>query len=402
MSLRPLASSAVDLRTAPTTRFPGRIPGLDGMRAISFLIVFLSHLGFMHSRPGGFAVTVFFALSGFLITTLLIREHQATGTISLRAFYLRRTFRIFPAMYATLALCMVLTLLHWLPGTLRTHDILAEFAYLQNYWTWASEKWGQLGCVPGTIPFWSLCVEEHFYLLFPLAFLLMLRRRFTPARMARWLLGACAAVLVWRFFALHIFYQGDQYCYRASDTRIDAILWGCLLAVLEQMPRLRAWIHQGRRLGALTLAGLAVIAASFTLHGTTLHHTIVLTLQSACLLPLLLFITHRPEARTVRFLDHPVLVHLGVLSYVLYLVHDAAIELVLSHVHATSRLVIWPLAAALAYALALGMHWAVEQPFARLRSRYRPAAERRMVESPLLEEQETGANLRSAPNRVTA
>ena len=111
-------AAATPVSALPASRWSGRIPGLDGVRALSFIIVFVSHMGFMGARPGGFAVSVFFLLSGYLITSLLLREHYKTGTISLRAFYIRRTLRIFPSMYAVLIICALLVHWHVLKGPL--------------------------------------------------------------------------------------------------------------------------------------------------------------------------------------------------------------------------------------------------------------------------------------------
>jgi len=109
-----LASQRSDER--PLSEVPLHIPSLDGIRAVSFMIVFLSHAGLERLVPGGFGVTVFFFLSGYLITTLLRMEAERTGSIDLRGFYLRRVFRIFPPFYLFLALFAVLHIVHVSPG----------------------------------------------------------------------------------------------------------------------------------------------------------------------------------------------------------------------------------------------------------------------------------------------
>src|SRR5579884_2556844 len=81
----------------------GKLPSLDGIRGVSFLIVFVAHAGLDHVIPGRFGVSIFFLLSGYLITTLLIREHRKTGRISLKLFYARRSLRIFPPLYVVVA-----------------------------------------------------------------------------------------------------------------------------------------------------------------------------------------------------------------------------------------------------------------------------------------------------------
>ena len=386
-------------QSATASRPAGRIPGLDGLRALSFTIVLLAHLGFMNKKPGGFAVDVFFALSGYLITTLLMREYDRTGTLSLRSFYLRRTLRIFPAMYASLLVCTVLTHFHVLPGVLRGRDMVAEVFYLQNYRTWYTMRFGVLGCVPATLSYWSLCVEEHFYLLFPVALLWCLKREMRPSRIIGVLLLACAVFLAWRCFAVGYFLDGEQYCYRTSDARMDSILWGCVLALLEYQAPFRAWMAEGRRLGNLTVAGLAVIAATFTFHAVG-HETFRFTIQAVCLLPVLYYVAHRPRSWAGWVLNHPLLVHLGELSYSLYLVHEAAIHLVARYVPLHSRAVVWPLSALLAYALALLLHRGVERPFQGLRSRFEPAAPPMRVRAAALQSAR-GAGVSAVPGTGT-
>src|SRR5690242_11117871 len=95
----------------PTSRAPFYIPSLDGIRALAVMIVFVAHAGLGSWVPGGFGVTVFFFLSGYLITTLLRMEYDRSGTISLKDFYLRRVLRIFPNMYTVLFVASALTML---------------------------------------------------------------------------------------------------------------------------------------------------------------------------------------------------------------------------------------------------------------------------------------------------
>src|ERR1700744_3613314 len=142
------------------------VPSLDGIRAIAFLLVFVAHAGLKDIVPGGLGVTIFFFLSGYLITTLLRLEEDQTGTISLREFYIRRAIRILPPMYITLAVVFILS--H--SGAMRTIPTLwsyvaavlfgtGYFSMLLNGVRWEGA---------GMETLWSLGVEEHFYLVFPL------------------------------------------------------------------------------------------------------------------------------------------------------------------------------------------------------------------------------------------
>jgi peptidoglycan/LPS O-acetylase OafA/YrhL len=160
------------------------IPGLDGMRAIAFAVVFVGHSG-LKKIPGGFGVTIFFFLSGYLITTLLRIESDRTGTISISQFYLRRTVRIFPPMYVTLAVWALLAAAGVFVGTVYWQSILVAFFYLTNYINFIAPH----GISGGLGILWSLAVEEHFYLLFPWLFLLFLRRRWSRTKFSTVLAG---------------------------------------------------------------------------------------------------------------------------------------------------------------------------------------------------------------------
>src|SRR5580658_4318026 len=147
-----------------------KIPSLDGFRAVSILIVFMSHAGLRQIIPGTFGVTVFFFLSGYLITTLLRLEWKETDAISLRHFYLRRVLRIFPPLYLTLAFASVVTLVGLLPGTLTWSAFGAQVMFLANYYKIYRAGFGM---PPGMLVLWSLAVEEHFYVGFPLLYIVL-------------------------------------------------------------------------------------------------------------------------------------------------------------------------------------------------------------------------------------
>src|SRR6478735_7378950 len=110
--MKPASEPGTSAAHAPRASADFHIPSLDGLRAASFMVVFLSHAGLAdYGIPGGFGVTVFFFLSGYLITTLLRLEHMNSGAVSLRDFYLRRVLRILPPFYAVLLLAIGLTAL---------------------------------------------------------------------------------------------------------------------------------------------------------------------------------------------------------------------------------------------------------------------------------------------------
>ena len=203
------------------------------MRAVAIAMVFLSHAGYTFI-PGGFGVTVFFFLSGYLITTLLVREFEANGTINLPNFYWRRVWRIFPPMYAALAFAVIVALLGLTNAFPSVAAVTAQALHMSNYANLSelrpSMPWGSR-------VFWSLAVEEHFYLVFPLLALFLLRR-YTPRTQAIVLLVICGLTLAWRVILEGCFNGGvelQEYRYErifyATDTRIDAILFGCVMGL---------------------------------------------------------------------------------------------------------------------------------------------------------------------------
>jgi peptidoglycan/LPS O-acetylase OafA/YrhL len=344
------------------------IPSLDGIRAISFLLVFVAHAGLGNLVPGGFGVTVFFFLSGYLITTLLRLEYLGTRRISLRDFYLRRALRILPSFYAVLLFALLLSLIRVLPGELQALPVVAQLAHFTNYWNVFHGIGGQPA---GTGVYWSLAVEEHFYLAFPFLFILL--QRLYPGRVrtqGSLLLALCAGVLLWRLFlVLHLHSQADR-TYLASDTRIDSILFGCALALMAN-PMLEAPSQTARRLwrNVLLPLGLAVLLFSFTYRAPWFRETLRYTVQGLALAPLFVVAMLEPRLGPFRALNLPAVRHIGVLSYSLYLVHHVviyAVEEQLPQVHAVLRGL---LCLALSLALAESVHRLIERPCGRLRRR---------------------------------
>src|SRR5262249_48674348 len=155
----------------------------------------------------------------FLITTLMRVERQTTGSVSVRNFYLRRGLRILPPFYLILALASGLTLLKLLPGELSPRVLLAQALHFSNYWfIWR----GSAGSAAGTVPYWSLAVEEHFYLVFPLLYL-GLNRIMSNRAQARAFWVACAVLCAWRCLLVFVFGVPENRTYMASDTRFDSI-----------------------------------------------------------------------------------------------------------------------------------------------------------------------------------
>jgi peptidoglycan/LPS O-acetylase OafA/YrhL len=351
-------SSAAE-RGAP----PAHFPSLDGIRACSFLLVFAAHAGLQDHVPGGFGVTVFFFLSGYLITTMLRVERSHHGRISIGQFYLRRVLRILPPFYLVLGLAALAALLGLIPGGVSPRALGAQLLHAANYWIVA---YGYAGQPAGTGVYWSLAVEEHFYAVFPFLYLLVVRFAKGARAQAHILYGLAAAVLVWRCVLVLVFEVSEDRTYVASDTRVDSILFGCALAlwgnpVLDGESRFseRAWKW------LLLPSGLLLLLFTFAYRGPLFRETLRYTLQGVGLVPLFVVALRYPAWWPMRFLNLRVMSYLGVLSYPLYLVHHVVLY-GLEPVAVAARV---PLALALTIALAYVIHELVEKPALVLRKR---------------------------------
>ncbi len=266
-------------RTAPAAPEPGGVPraggprlaGLDGLRALAVtaVVVYHVHPGWL---PGGYlGVDVFFGISGFLITHLLVTEYRGHGRIALAGFWRRRAVRLLPELLLVLVACAVTTRVAAPGGTglgdgLRG-DTLASLTFADNWWQIheGADYFHHLGVPPLLQHLWSLSVEEQFYLLWPLllAALLPLARGRGRARVTGGLAGlaACGAVAsLWRMHTLGARPSGVSRAYFGTDSHSGALLAGCAAALL--LPALTRFARRRPGLGLpLTRGALAVLAA---------------------------------------------------------------------------------------------------------------------------------------------
>jgi peptidoglycan/LPS O-acetylase OafA/YrhL len=362
-----MATTNTDHRSASTSHLrAGYIPSLDGIRALSFLIVFLAHAGLERWVPGYLGLTVFFFLSGYLITTLLRIEYEQTGTISLRQFYLRRALRIFPPFYLVLIGASGLTFVGVLDGSLQPSAVLIQVLHLGNYEIIRHGWWD--GRAPGTWVYWSLAVEEHFYLVFPLVYL-HLRRRLPSAPQQMLVLSTiCAAVLAWRCVLVFGLQAPKERLYVATDTRIDSILFGCILAIYGNPVLDRQQVGTRWMKACWMPLGVVLLIVSLVVRTPQFDQTLRYTLQGIALVPLFVVAIRYHDRGSMRLLNMGWLRRIGVLSYGMYLVHTSVI-------YGVQQWTSWHpaiqgvLAFGLSLLLASLIYHTVEQPSARLRKR---------------------------------
>jgi peptidoglycan/LPS O-acetylase OafA/YrhL len=233
---------------------------LDGLRGVSIISVIVHHQLTPFSLPGGFlGVDLFFVLSGFLITGLLADEFARTKTISLRKFYMRRVLRLGPALFFYLLACLIVTHHNQLLGITRQLKLIGfALIYLTN-WRMA---FGWDPVLDPTAIIWSLSIEEQFYLVWPLLFFgcmaLKLRRRTIVTGLA----VVIVAIMAHRYSLLNSG-TGLTRLYYGTDTRADALLMGCLLALLPVATagvRVKRWLKMASVFSAAAL--LYLIATS--------------------------------------------------------------------------------------------------------------------------------------------
>jgi len=298
-------------------RLQGYLPTLDGWRAIAVLLVVFGHCAgspttyrweaaLANRTPtiGPFGVQIFFAISGLLITSRLMEEWARRGQISLKEFYIRRSFRILPALVAYLLIVAAAGAMKWLPLT--ATEWIQSILFVRNYG--GAGNWA-------TGHTWSLAVEEHFYLLWPMVIVFAGRGR------SMWIaIGAATLVATWRVTAVHFSLVHSVLADHHSDEQMDTLLGGAVFALLMANP---AFYRKAK--ARLTPAVTYGLIFSFLLGVACLirwwsgfHNPIRLTLP--VFLPLLLISTVlHPRLRFCRLLELASMRWLGRLSYSLYL-----------------------------------------------------------------------------------
>lgn len=302
----------------------GRIPSLDGLRAVSILMVIGMHwinavtrrrTDADYSGPwsmlldGDLGVSIFFGISGFLITHLLMRERDRTGTVDLKAFYVRRAFRLWPAFFLYLAVIAALHVggVFWVG----IRNLLAAATFTFNYVPRVGSWWVGHS--------WSLSVEEQFYLAWPLAVLLLARRS------AGWLaVGLILGVPFVRlaevlclpnanFFVTHL--------PQMVHTRVDSLMFGCAAALFYGHPSFQRVVATCERWGvtAAALVYLVVSPEALNLCPWFVQAPLAYSVQAACIALLLLWAVRHADGPVGRFLNGRAMVHLGQVSFSLYL-----------------------------------------------------------------------------------
>jgi peptidoglycan/LPS O-acetylase OafA/YrhL len=340
---------------------PRRIPSLDGCRAVSILVVVVAHLcetpAFQAFDPfarlmfhfGPYGVEVFFVISGFIITTLLLNEERRNGRVSIRKFYIRRAFRIWPVAYAYLLVVAVLAWGHVI--SVAPHHFFYAGAFLMNHVQETNWFTGH---------FWSLAIEEQFYVLWPIVFL------FTAKRGR---LICCCLILFAAPVLRTLAYLYEPAVHRAMRFSLlfmgDAIAIGCLLALLskelENSPIVSRIIHLRCFFVIPVLSVIMYTALKFF---PAFYFAGGKSIALACIAATLWRVMHVRDT-AFRFLNTKPLVKIGVLSYSVYVWQQVFLNPTSASV--VNRV---PLNLLLVCAAAMSSYRWIEVPFLRLRPRF--------------------------------
>jgi peptidoglycan/LPS O-acetylase OafA/YrhL len=358
--------------TAPIQR-PRHIPSLDGLRALSVLLVIILHTLLRHSLykfipfplrllgNGALGVFIFFVISGYLITTLLLREQEKTRTISLRSFYLRRAFRILPPLYAYVIFLAILGITGHMPGMNR-HEFISAITLTRNYAhhvdLWAMEH------------LWSLCIEEQFYVLWPTTLVLCLLHRSDAIGRRRATRIALIVVIAEPFIRLICYRYLPAYRNMGMfHMQADGLMFGALGALQQghaRFERIYARVtHWPWLLPVLIFLVLNALTVRFQNYWDL---PLGMTLNGFLIPMWLVWLVRNPTSPQGRILNQPAVAWVGRLSYSLYIwqtffTHHLNVEVF-------GRDFWWlnfPTSWLLILAVATLSHYAIERPALRLR-----------------------------------
>ena len=365
----------------PEPAFPrrGKIPSLDGWRAVAILLVLSSHFSFAtgyrgelwplvpYVLDGNFGVRVFFVISGLLITFLLLREAHGTGGVSLRSFYVRRALRILPVYFTYLAVVALLTGLHCYRDA--PSSWLGALTFTRNFMGLGDSA---------TAHFWSLAIEEQFYLVWPCCFAGLSLWKKPRAYVG----GLLVVVAAGPFFRAHVAARlgGSLWNHLfnplATWMYADSLAIGCLGAMAAWYWRPARW--RPAALAAVALAALLAIVATHWLEwhperAAPLVNGLIPTMQGFSILCLIGISVRRESGWFFRGLNARWLAWIGVLSYSLYVWH-----LLFLGGFVGEPMAAWP---ALdyrwwyvgAFVAACLSYYGLERPVLRIKARLRPA-----------------------------
>jgi peptidoglycan/LPS O-acetylase OafA/YrhL len=414
------------MATTSARHLLGRVryqPAFDGLRAVCITAVIAFHVGSSDrvwlnnlTNRGWVGVDVFFVLSGFLITWMVVAELERSGTFNLQRFYFRRVLRLQPAFFSGLILFgALLFFFHWEHFLILAHDLEYFLTYTLNI----AVAFGLIALPPYGVA-WSLCIEEQFYLCWPWTL-----RKFGVRRCLRIALALIGIVLIHRCVVFARMNPGHLMAptqrsldrvYYGLDTRIDTILIGCAAALALWEPTVQSLFERLRdwRWFSAAACVVAIVAAAWATAGSTINGcgwraaTVGFTLIAAATALFVIALFLQPQSWPARILSWPAMVFVGKISYGIYLFHDLVWRAVARLMHlrfeaigtisqeVTAIVAVWTISVGVAW-----LHYRfVETKFLALRERGRDEARLPVVETAAMLPEVTTIDAAPAPSQV--
>ncbi|EGQ3229615.1 acetyltransferase [Staphylococcus pseudintermedius] len=311
---------------------PRYMPGLDGVRAVAVIAIIIYHLNPQWLSGGFLGVDTFFVISGYLITSLLLTEYHNTGKIELMSFWLRRVKRLIPAVLFLVMGVIVLSL-NFMPTEIQKvrADSIAAIFYVSNWWyIMQNVDYFEQFAVQPLKHLWSLAIEEQFYLVFPIVLLSLLSfiRRLKSIRIIFLILLVISMIAM---MVLYVPNENVARVYFGTDTRIQTLLMGVLLALVWPPFQLKAKVNRQMRtlIDTAGVVGLAILFICFKFVSETnsiLYYGGFFLISTVTLLVIASSV--HPSGYFAKFLGNKVFTFIGSRSYSLYLWHYPIIVLI--------------------------------------------------------------------------
>lgn len=311
---------------------PRYMPGLDGVRAVAVIAIIIYHLNPQWLSGGFLGVDTFFVISGYLITSLLLTEYHNTGKIELMSFWLRRVKRLIPAVLFLVMGVIVLSLI-FMPTEIQKvrADSIAAIFYVSNWWyIMQNVDYFEQFAVQPLKHLWSLAIEEQFYLVFPIVLLSLLSfiRRLKSIRIIFLILLVISMIAI---MVLYVPNENVARVYFGTDTRIQTLLMGVLLALVWPPFQLKAKVNRQMRtmIDTAGVVGLAILFICFKFVSETnsiLYYGGFFLISTVTLLVIASSV--HPSGYFAKFLGNKVFTFIGSRSYSLYLWHYPIIVLI--------------------------------------------------------------------------
>lgn len=321
-----------EYRSAKKIRY---MPGLDGLRAIAVIGIIIYHLNKQWLTGGFLGVDTFFVISGYLITSLLLKEYEDTGTINLKNFWIRRIKRLLPAVFALIVVVGIATLLLHPEHIVRVkHDMIAAIFYVSNWWYIAKDVnyFEQFSFMP-LKHLWSLAIEEQFYLFFPAVLLLFMAivKKKKNVILMFWIISLVSLLMMVVISQPHL---NHSRVYFGTDTRLQTMLLGVLLAFIWPPFKLNPNPPKGLKTvinsaGIIGLTFLILLFFTVSDESDWIYNGGFYLISTMTLL-IIASVVH-PTTILAKLLGNPLFVYIGKRSYSLYLWHFPVISFIHSY-----------------------------------------------------------------------